>query len=243
MCKLFGNKLLYLFFFVNCATYTQPVAENTKKDIKILEPFYEKRIEFSAKVKEFSEIFQWEMDQYRAIVSSSCSIEGAKKVGEIDFPFYEKERLEPLENKSYFCQWNFRKEILQFKIQDSISGQILLNTFWYENFPSSIQVFYPEKNLSITRSWQWSVFRTIWEPTFVYLEFDDKKTNHRTEYYFSRYTGSIVRKKEFLIQGKNSIEDGWFYNYDDKIEEDHCHLFKEGKVISKDKNLCEFPLF
>jgi hypothetical protein len=34
------------------------------------------------------------MDQYRAIVSSSCSIEGAKKVGEIDFPFFEKERLD-----------------------------------------------------------------------------------------------------------------------------------------------------
>jgi hypothetical protein len=243
MCKLFGNKLLYLIFFVNCATYTQPGIENSAPENKILEAFYTKRIEFSTKVKEFSEISQGEMDNYRAIVSSNCNIEGAKKVGEIDFPFFEKERLDKDQKKSYFCQWNFRKEILQFKIQDSISGQILLNTFWYENFPSSIQVFYPEKNLSITRSWQWSVFRTIWEPTFVYLEFDNKKSNHRIEYYFSRYTGSIVRKKEFLVQGKDIIEDGWFYNYDEKIEEDHCHLFKQGKVISQDKNLCEFPLF
>lgn len=242
MCKLFGNKLLYLIFFVNCATYTHPEGEKPAQLNQILEQFYTKRIEFSSLVKKFSEISQEEMDTYRSIVSSNCSIEGAKKVGEIDFPFYEKERLDTNEKKFYFCQWNFRKEILQFKIQDSISGQIFINTFWYENFPSLIQTYDPNKKITTTRGWQWSVFRTIWEPTFVYLEFDDKKTNHRIEYYFSRYTGSIVRKKEFSIQGKNSIKNGWFYNYDDKIEEDHCHLFKNGKIISKDKNLCEFPL-
>jgi hypothetical protein len=243
MYKKNKKKLVFFLFLINCATYQQPGTEAVNQEINEPSQFNKKMTDFSASVLEYSKILDPEINYYRNIVRNHCDIEGANKVGEMDFPFYEKKIIDNNEGNSYFCRWNFRKEIIQFSIQDKQSGQVQVDTLWYENLPSSIRVFYPDKNIYITRGWQWSVFHRVWEPTFVYLEFDLKRENRRLEYYFSRYTGSIIQKKEFIIAGKEDISDGWFYNYDGSIEEEHCHLFKNGNIISRDKNLCEFPLF
>ena len=243
MIKILKKKFIFVIFILNCATSTQPVSENIFQETKPISLLNKKLNEFSSSVFIYSEILDSEINLYRSLVTSHCNIEGAKEVGEKEFPFYEKEIRINSEQNSFFCKWNFRKEVIEFSIQDKQSGQMQVDTFWYENRPSSIAVFNSEKNIYITRSWQWSVFRRVWDPTFVYLEFDLIKENRRVEYYFSRYTGSIVQKKEFKTLGKKSIPDGWFYNYDANIEEEHCHLFKNGTIISKDRNLCEFPLF
>lgn len=179
-------------------------------------------------------------DKINKLCSNSSN---SLKTNEKDF-FSESTKIIKKNNFSHTCMYNFRGELIQWKVSSSMNEQMLISINIYENHPTSIIYFDSKRHLLYTRHWQWIVRRSIWDSTMTYLSFELKNENRKIEYFFSRYSGGLAKKLSHKMYPKKVL-DGWNLNHEDKSDsnKDQCSLFENGKMVTTLESQCDFELF
>lgn len=165
------------------------------------------------------------------------------KTNENDF-FSESTKSIKKKNNSYTCTYNFRGELIQWKLANPHNEELIISLNIYENHPTSIIYFDSKRHLLYTRHWQWIVRRSIWDSTMTFLSFELKEENRKIEYFFSRYSGGLVKKLSYRMYPQKVL-DGWNLNHEDNPDsnKDQCSLFENGKIVTTLESQCDFELF
>ncbi|MCC5813776.1 MAG: hypothetical protein JJT78_03400 [Leptospira sp.] len=231
--------IILTIFWTNCMT-VKPIKE---KSIVYRNALHTELLNFSISSKDWVDLDSTQLYELRYLSTNICNIEKSKKEGEPDFPIFTY----TYNNKRYLkfnCLWNFRKELIEINFQKKDFPGKEFKIYWYSNFPTTIQYYIPNENLLVKRSWEWSIMHGKWESTRVFIGFEDIEKGRKFEYFFSRFTGSLRSKREWKLNEKWEWElDGWQYNHDDTINEEHCHEFRSGKIVNSDLDQCRirFP--
>ncbi|WCL49566.1 hypothetical protein [Leptospira sp. GIMC2001] len=187
--------------------------------------------------------------QLNSLLLKHCQFSKSSKS---DYLGYEQFFLEYDRNKNskIKCFWNYRKELFEFRstVNNNVDHDFIV--YWYSGNPTSIEYYLPEHDLKITRNWQWSMKNRIWSSRRIFIKFHYLTKRHKFEYYFSRYNGSLIAKKEFRKNSnvKHDEEndwrlDGWQYINDRSKNLEECLRYKNGVVTLDNQNKCEirFP--
>jgi len=241
MKKVIFNTVVITQIILHFACKT--VIQEQKKENFVRDAMHHEIVQFSIQAKEWDDLESEQRTWLKGLSFNYCIFNNSKKESNSEYPtykFFDKNE----KFAEFNCLWNFRKELIEIRFQLNRFPDKEFKIYWYTDFPTLIQYYSPDEEVVVTRSWEWSIMKRKWESTKVFIGFEYKKKGHKVDFYFSRFTGSITSRREYRLNDEgNWIMDGWQYNYDDKVEEEQCHEFKLGKLISTDHNQCQirFP--